>query len=337
MKRRVKNVVAPRGPLRPAPQHIVGDTWVYRGRQIDLYEDARGMWEAQWEDLPQTPPVPGSATCGQSLAPSPSPQGALQIARFHIDLAERIRERGLPHEGGTADVLVDAFYAVKEAVNWIADVEQRTPDRQNVARRVEEQRRRGDHNAKRFMELPLAERVELIDEVLALASTHGGRYPAWNPDVPGPQRRVFTELVAGDVCVAKAMLGAKEIGRLTAERIDMTGMSPPCRRALAEVGRARGTATLQPWVVVRVEVKAPFRNDAVGLELYIAAARAISPHAGALVAMSCENGPGWTSRDAIRVWQSERLRDALHVHGSARSGYVAALRTTGPRGELLQW
>lgn len=158
--------------------------------------------------------------------------------------------------------------------------------------------------------------------------------PHDNPDVPGPTLRIFSDVLSsGGVCVVTAKRGARAVGRLTAERVDIEDLSAPCRRSLHEAAVARGM-TLVPWAVVHVDVEWGERNQGVGLDLYIGAARALAPTSGAIVAMTCTEGNGWTSSDAMRVWKSSRMRDHLHVHGNARAGFVGTLRTQSGNPDL---
>lgn len=169
---RVPNVYTPKGQLRPRPSFVSGSPlsptqlWSYRGHHIEIAQ--RSKPPHGWTAMIAFP----AGGIG-STTPSPDPMAALQHAVFRIDRAEVLVDR---------DDLECADHAVMRAIEYAG--QHGVPfDRARVAREIE-----GLHTGpsdeiemKRcFDALPLAERLELIDEYLALAHTHGGHIPAWN-------------------------------------------------------------------------------------------------------------------------------------------------------------
>lgn len=173
---REPNVYTPKGVMRPRPIFVSGgplsprQTWSYRGWRIDIRELASDHFDAKIST--------GSAINSFTITPSPGEAEALQAAVFHIDRSEALKilsNRSL--------AAANRVRAAEDAIRRALDVVRSSGGpltRANVAREVqllETGPQLVAEWAKAFRELPVDERLELIDELIAIAATHGGRPP----------------------------------------------------------------------------------------------------------------------------------------------------------------
>lgn len=165
---RMPNVFAPKGPLRPRPQYVSGtpfsspQVWTYRGYGIELREHSDAP---SWYAEVHTPRGNSWTTTGSPDAPA-----ALQHAVFSIDASIVAGQRD--DISAPTDTVIRAVIRVHERGERL--------DRASVARELQLMGSKGPvlkSEVAGVNRLPLQERLELIDEILALAATHGGQVP----------------------------------------------------------------------------------------------------------------------------------------------------------------
>lgn len=179
----IPNVLAPTGPGRPWPAHAGQtaqgyDLWTYRGREIEIIARPDGF---QYAIIERHVPGVGQRHLVQR-ARSPDPQASLQAAVFDIDKQEAVRAR--PELAATAELVASAIEMVVHKGQPLT--------RANVTRQIEIWRAPKTSYygevVQVFEKLPLPERIELVDESIRVAQSHGGRWP--NPVIApsGPLR-----------------------------------------------------------------------------------------------------------------------------------------------------
>lgn len=261
-----RNPIRPRGPLRPAPQHVAGGTWRYRDRLVEITDEDRWgrgpgyyavvtyEWTPKGRDAHRWVEYTGGPADDVLLyGPAPDPHAAMHDATFHIDAYEKFTELARAMPKGTEWRNVDlnvAMWIVKQAIKD-AEREGAPLTRADITRRIERKiqatrpgpRLSGAPHADEaisgaaFMRLPLAERVELVDEMLALAGSYRGRWPNPKPDAHLLElhitllERQLAQLV--DEC-RRIANPADELGQVRAELAECSQILQTVRDALGE-------------------------------------------------------------------------------------------------------
>ncbi len=130
---------------------------------------------------------------------------------------------------------------------------------------------------------------------------------------------LVVDAVRGTVSVELTSNGTV-VGEVTAYDVDVSTLTPSCRRALRSVQRVSGFS-LTPYVVFVAKIPAPLQGSGIGTAMYLAAAEGAARLGGALIQHACFFDPedgghrGVTSQLAAQVWRGGRFQEHARVHG----------------------